>query len=183
MVFLRGLSLVEQALLISLAASGGLLVGAHAFEAAGYAPCELCLDQREAHWAALAIALPGFIAAKFLKARLAAVAAVGATALVYAVSAGLAFYHTGVEWEFWPGPATCSGIGDLGAVTVGDLSDALDDPAKGPSCVYAQWRFLGLSMAGYNMLVSAGLFVLSLAAAVRATRRERATNLQGAVHG
>ncbi len=177
------MSLVEGALLLSLGASGSLLAGAHIFEALGYAPCALCLDQREAHWAALAIAIPGFLAARLSKARLAAVGAIGALALVYAVSAGLAFYHTGVEWEFWQGPASCAAGGDLGDIAANDLSTIFDEKPKGPSCVYAQWRFLGISMAGYNMLVSALLFVMSLGAAVHSTRRERATNLQGAVHG
>ena len=183
-LYFAHLNYVEKALLLAVAASAALLAGAHIFEWAGYAPCELCLDQREAHWAALAIAAPGLAAARLMNARLAAVGAVGAVALVYAVSAGLAFYHTGVEWEFWQGPSSCAA--DLGTAFPADgavdLQAELADKPKGPSCVFAAWRFLGLSMAGYNLLASAGLFVACLAAALYATRRERAA-VHGGAHG
>lgn len=164
---------VERVLGLSAAASASLLAGAHLFEAAGFAPCDLCLDQREAHWAALAVAIGGLIAAVFLKARRVAAAAIGATALVYAVSAGLAFYHTGVEYKFWPGPATCSGGGDTHNIGAIDLGAAVLHPASGPSCSDAAWRAFGVSMAGYNFLFSAGLFTLCFVAAVSTTRAAR----------
>ncbi|MGE0409354.1 MAG: disulfide bond formation protein B [Amphiplicatus sp.] len=168
----RARPFVEQALVVALLASAALLLSAHLFEWAGYAPCALCLDQREAHWAALAIAAGGLGAARLIKARLAAAAAVGAAALVYAVSAGLAFFHAGVEFGFWPGPASCAGAGG-GLASVGELQNALSQKIRGPSCDEAQWRFLGVSMAGYNLLFSAGLFALTLAAALQAARREK----------
>ena len=168
---LSGLSFTERALVASFAASAALLVGAHLFEkVGGLAPCILCLDQREAHWAALAVAAAGIIAARFLKSKLGAAAAVGAAALVYAVSAGLAFYHTGVEYRFWPGPAICAAGGP---VDLSSVSAALEGGGGAPSCEDAPWRLMGVSMAGYNMLASAGLFALTLYAAVAETRRAR----------
>ncbi|MEM9170647.1 MAG: disulfide bond formation protein B [Pseudomonadota bacterium] len=169
-------SLPQRALGAGLAASLALLAGAHIFEAAGYAPCELCLDQREAHWAAAAVAAAGVISGVVLRAPLAAAASVGALALIYAISAGLALYHTGVENGYWPGPATCSTIG--GAINdLGALSAVLEPGgaagARGPTCGAAAWRLFGVSMAGYNLLASAGLFVLSLMAAVETSRRVR----------
>lgn len=171
-----------QALLIAAATSAGLLIGAHLYQALGYIPCQLCLDQREAHWAALAVAAAGLGAYVVLRARLAAGAAVGAAALVYAYSAGLAFFHTGVEYKFWPGPATCSG--GAGVLTdAGDLEHALQEKPVGPSCADAQWRVLGISLAGYNLIISAGLFALTLSAtagAARAARNERRPHPAGA---
>ena len=164
--------LAKTALLVGFLSSGMLLGGAHIFEALGYPPCELCLDQREAHWAALGVALAGLLVAFVFKAPLSAAASVGALALVYALSAGLSFYHTGVEYGFWPGPASCSTVG--AAVTdISLLQSAFSEEAKGPACNEAAWRFLGISMAGYNFLASSGLFALALAAAISATRQAR----------
>jgi disulfide bond formation protein DsbB len=166
---LRKLSFTDQALLGAAAASATLLAVAHLFEAFGYAPCTLCLDQREAHWTALAVASAGLLVHFVFKAPLGAAAAVGATALVYAVSAGLAFFHAGVEFHFWPGPASCAAAG-ADVTSVEDLEKALAQGARGPGCDEAAWRLFGVSMAGYNLLFSAGLFALTLMAALSAAR-------------
>ncbi|MEE2690262.1 MAG: disulfide bond formation protein B [Pseudomonadota bacterium] len=162
----------EQALWISALASAALLAGAHLFEAFGkLPPCALCLDQREAHWTALGVAAAGLFSHLVLKARLAAAAAAGAAALVYAVSAGLAFFHTGVEFGYWPGPATCSGHAIVDAAD--GLAAALGQKPAAPSCEDAFWRLFGISMAGYNLMASAGLFALTAAAALGAARTAR----------
>jgi len=161
--------------MIAAAGSAVLLGGAHLFErVGGYPPCELCLDQREAHWTALAIALAGLGATLAINARRAAAAAVGACALVFLISAGLAFFHTGVEFKFWPGPASCAGGGGAGVTDAGSLAGALNAGASGPSCADAPWRLFGISMAGYNLLFSAALFAICLIAAIDATRRAQA---------
>lgn len=171
---LKQLTLTERALAAAFAVSAAMLAGAHLFErVGGLVPCILCLDQREAHWTGLAVALAGLIAARVFKSKLGATAAVGAAALVYAVSAGLAFYHTGVEYGYWPGPAICSGTAGLDAINLEDLGASLNEPTDAPSCEDVQWRFLGVSMAGYNMLASAGLFALTLLAALLETRAAR----------
>ncbi len=170
--FLKSKPFVEQALLAAALTSALLLAGAHLFEALGYPPCALCLDQRQAHWTGLALSAAGFLAGAVFGWRRAAIATAGACALVYLFSAGLAFYHAGVENHFWPGPATCSGGGvvDLGG---GSLVDVLTAKPSGPSCDEAAWRFLGISMAGYNLLASAGLFALLLIAALGGVRESR----------
>jgi disulfide bond formation protein DsbB len=170
---IRALRLVDQALLAAGLTSAALLAGAHLFESFGrLAPCDLCLDQREAHWTALALAAGGALAGLAFKWRRAAAATAGACALVYLVSAGLALYHVGVEYHYWPGPTACAGGGavDLGARS---LSDILNEKPGRPSCAEAAWRFLGVSMAGYNLLVSAALFALCLIAALDAARQAR----------
>jgi disulfide bond formation protein DsbB len=161
------------ALVVSAAASAALIAGAHAFEKiGGLAPCALCLDQREAHWAGLGVALAGLVLAMTFKAKRIAAAAAGACALVYSISAGLAFYHTGVEHKFWPGPATCSG-GAAATIDPAALDDVLKGVAPVVSCSDAPWSLFGVSMAGYNLLVSAGLLALCAVAAARAVGEAR----------
>ena len=67
-------------------------------------------------------------------------------------NAGLGVYHSGVEWGFWPGPTECTGpIGNLGSA--GSLLERLDS-VRVVRCDEVQWRFLGLSLAGYSVLIS-----------------------------
>ena len=165
-------SMVHLALLTSIGVSSVLLAGAHIFEALGYAPCELCLDQREAHWTAIGVAMLGLIFSFSAKTKTLASAAVGVVALIYLLSAVLAGYHTGVEFYFWPGPSTCGTTGP--AVIDGvDLGSALQAGPTGPSCAEALWRFLGISMAGYNMLISTALFTFCAIAMVHAFRKAK----------
>ena len=84
----------------------------------------------------------------------------GVIALAMLYNAGLGVYHSGVEWKFWPGPPTCSAGGALGSIL-----DALDKPLHAARCDEAAWRLLGLSMAGYNALISLLLAGLSFWAA------------------
>jgi disulfide bond formation protein DsbB len=165
-------SFAALAILAAAAASGALLFGAHAFEAMGYAPCPLCLDQREAHWTALGVAGAGIAASLLFRSRVGAGATAGALALVYAVSAGLAGFHLGVEYDFWPGPATCAGAAGAGTDS-GALIDALNKRPLPPACDEAAWRLFGISMAGYNFLASVGLFALTAAGAASALRFAR----------
>ncbi|OKO67107.1 disulfide bond formation protein B, partial [Bradyrhizobium sp. NAS96.2] len=67
-------------------------------------------------------------------------------------NAGLGAYHAGVEWGFWQGPTDCTGpMVDFGKA--GSLLDQLDK-VKVVRCDEVQWRFLGVSLAGYNVLIS-----------------------------
>ena len=147
----------------SLAASLAMLGVAHAFETFGrLAPCELCLKEREVYWAAVAVATTG-VGLGFTPLKPGRwVAAV--LALVFAGGMVLAAYHAGVEWKFWPGPASCSG-GNV-QVSAADLSRLLNGgPVGAPACDKPAWVFLGISMAGWNALVSLGLTGLSILAA------------------
>lgn len=169
----------DFALAIAALASASLLLSAHMFEwFAGLEPCPLCLDQRQAHWAALAVSLAGLAASIVFRARLIGAAAAGAAALVFLVSTGLAGYHAGVENKYWPGPPTCSGSATI--LRAEDLLRATEHPAAAVSCADAAWRFAGVSMAGYNMLASAGLFALCLAATLAAARAARRVKTQAA---
>lgn len=141
------------------AGSAALLMAALAFQAAGYAPCHLCILQRWPHLAAALIAVVAwFTGGGRAFAWLGAAAA--ATALVLAV------YHSGIEWGFWAGPSSCTGAADIGGLSVQDLLAKIE-AAPVVRCDEVQWRLLGLSMAAWNALASAGLTVVWLVAATR----------------
>lgn len=135
-----------------LALAFATLAGAWFFELAiGLKPCPLCLEQRYAYYAVMPLAALVAYAAGRGTAR--GVLAIGFALIVLAMlaNAGLGVYHAGVEWGFWPGPTDCSGpMIDLKA---GSLLERLDK-VKVVRCDEVQWRFLGLSLAGYNVLIS-----------------------------
>ena len=123
-------------------------------------PCPLCLEQRYAYY--LAIPLGALVALAAAKDAPRAVLVAGLALLAAAAlgNAVLGTYHAGVEWKFWQGPTDCTGpIGNLGSA--GDLLARLDT-VKVIRCDEVQWRFLGLSLAGYNVLIS--LLVAAIAA-------------------
>jgi len=76
-----------------------------------------------------------------------------AVGILMLVGAGMGVYHAGVEWHFWPGPATCSTTASSMTTNAGDLLGELNT-IKGPSCTDAALRVLGLSFAGWNVIAS-----------------------------
>ncbi|MDP1737068.1 MAG: disulfide bond formation protein B [Caulobacter sp.] len=155
--------------LVAALVSALMLAIAHAFETfGGLAPCTLCLKAREVYWVALTVGLGLFLAGRFITDD--RVRRIGGLllAVIFLVGVGVAVYHAGAEWKFWPGPQSCAAGG------AGVNLDSLDAILKGakikpPACDEAAWVFLGLSMAGWNGLVSLGLTALS----VMAVRRPR----------
>ena len=149
----------ELAIAVCVGISTSLILGAHGFERLGnMAPCLLCLDQREAHWAAIGAGIATLAFARsFSGAERFIAAALGALTLLYLFSAGLAGYHAGVEWGFWPGPNACSAGGSFDLSSGADILANLDEPTAGPACSEAAWRMMGISMAGYNTLISLAL--------------------------
>ena len=131
------------------AVSGALLIGAMGFQhLGGLAPCEMCHWQRWAHLAVLGLGGLALFAPRLWPL----------PALAMAVSAGLGLFHAGVEQRWWQGPTQCSadfsGSGDL-------LGTILASPLV--RCDQIPWSFLGLSMAGWNALISATAIVAVLA--------------------
>lgn len=151
--------------LVALLASAAMLGIAHAFEIFGHLPpCNLCLKQREVYWVAGAAAIATLIAVRTpLRPRIWGRANF-LLGLIFLFGAGIAFYHAGVEWHWWPGPESCTGTG-ASATSAG--MEALLRGAKinPPACDKVLWSFLGLSMAGWNMLISAKLSFMSFWAA------------------
>jgi disulfide bond formation protein DsbB len=122
-------------------------------------PCPLCLEQRIPYHVVIPLSLLIAIAALAHAPR--KLVAVGFIAIIVAVLSGaaLAAYHAGVEWRFWAGPTDCSGpLGDLTAG--GSLLDQLHS-VNVVRCDTASWRFLGISLAGYNVLISLALAAIA----------------------
>jgi disulfide bond formation protein DsbB len=115
-------------------------------------PCPLCLEQRYAYYLAVPLgALVAFAAAKGAPRPL-LLLGLAILALALLANAGLGTYHAGVEWGFWAGPTDCTGpVGNLGSA--GNLLERLDT-VKVIRCDEVQFRFLGISLAGYNVLIS-----------------------------
>ena len=144
-------------------ASALMLAAAHAFETFGHmAPCELCLKQRTVYWVALALGLVGYALARTLKRPLVSSLAALVLVPVFLWGAWLAAYHAGVEWHWWPGPRSCTGSDP--ATTAGISALLKGGAVRRPSCDVAAWRMLGVSMAGYNAVISLALTLLSLRA-------------------
>ena len=146
---------------VSLATIAGALASQHVF---GLVPCKLCLAQRQPYY--VGVPLAAFLALAPLPERWRR-AGLGLLALVFVASAALGAYHSGVEWGWFLGPSDCGGGSGAGGGSVGDLLSALNN-VKVVSCTEAAFRFLGLSLAGWNALISAGLAAM---AAWRALRR------------
>ncbi|GJE69706.1 disulfide bond formation protein B [Methylorubrum podarium] len=136
---------------------GGALVFEHGL---GYVPCKLCLTERVPYYLAAPLALVAALLpprpARFL---------LGLVAVVLIYGAGLGVYHAGAEWGFWPGPNDCGGGSGPGPADVADFLKNLET-VRPVDCTAAAWRFLGLSLAGWNAVIAAGLGLLAAAAAL-----------------
>lgn len=144
------------------AASIAVLAAVWIFQALGYAPCELCLAQRYAFYAAVPLALLTTLLAGRSAHGLAR-AGFALLAVVFAANAVLAAYHAGVEYHWWAGPAACTGA-LAGSFDVNDLVKVLD-AVKVVRCDEVQLRIAGLSLAGWNVVASAALAVYAAVAA------------------
>ena len=154
--------------LFAVVAAMAMLGAAHAFETwGGLAPCHLCLKAREVYWASLVISVPASLWA--LGSRSKATPRVAAFLLfaVFFAGAVTAGFHAGGEARLWSLPASCSSAG--GGVIDLAAMEAFNGGAvsRAPKCDVAAWSWLGVSMAGWNGIVSLVLMVLSLLAAKR----------------
>ncbi len=146
-------------------AAGIVIAMALGFEhLGGYEPCRLCLQQRYAYYAAIPVLFTALLLIG-LEHHKQAAGLFLLTALAFLANAGLGTYHAGIEWQFWPGPSTCDSGTLKPLVPQGkSLLQSLDQPT-GPSCGDAQWRFLGLSFAGWNVVACVALTIGCLKAA------------------
>jgi disulfide bond formation protein DsbB len=154
-------SLTLRALIIA-AASLAILAAVWIFQALGYQPCELCLTERYAFYAAAPLAaVTAALASRSIRGLARAGFALLAAAFV--ANAALAAYHVGVEYHWWAGPTACTG-GLTGSVDVNNLVKALNS-VKVVRCDEVQLRIAGLSLAGWNVLASAALAIYAALAA------------------
>jgi disulfide bond formation protein DsbB len=154
--------------LVAALGSGALLGSAYYFQyVVDLPPCEMCYWQRWPHMVAIAVGLLAL--ASFAWPRLALVFMLTAiTALI--VTAGIGVFHVGVEYHWWAGPQTCTGNVPVG-LSPEQLRKYLFG-AKMVRCDEAAWAMWGISMAGWNAILSAALAFV-LASGVASWVRER----------
>jgi disulfide bond formation protein DsbB len=125
----------------------------------GYQPCPLCLEQRYAFYFGIPLAVMVVLGEQVGASRKVLLLALFVIMAGMVWNTGLSTYHAGVEWKFWPGPRDCSGTLDnlsAGGSLLNDLQSI-----HIPRCDDAAWRFLGISLAGYDVLISATLAVIA----------------------
>lgn len=138
---------------LALGLPAALLGGAYLSEYGfGLFPCEMCWWQRWPHFAALGLALASFVAPPRR-----AWIALAAVAII--ISGAIGGFHAGVEYGWWEGITGCSTALDPSA-------DPLEAVMNAPlvRCDLAPWSFLGVSLAGWNFLISTigGCVILAL---------------------
>jgi disulfide bond formation protein DsbB len=137
------------ALLVPLALMAGALGSQYL---GGLYPCEMCMWQRWPHYAAIVVALGSFVVKQ------ARVPLVWLAALLIAVSGAIGAFHAGVEYGWWEGLTRC-------ATSFGGSGGTLDSIMNAPliRCDVAPWHFLGISLAGWNAILSlSGALVIAL---------------------
>lgn len=134
----------------------------------GLVPCELCLEQRLAYYWGLPLLAVILVLWNRIPLAVWYVAMAIATA-IFIWGAYMGVYHAGVEWGFWPGPTACTGLGNPD-LSFGDLGGEIEAVIP---CDHVQFRFLGISLAGYNALVSLAIVALLLTAIIDQVRRYR----------
>ena len=143
-----------------------MLGAAHAFEEFGKLyPCILCLHQREVYWAALCVSVLAIIARHYIKNPSIERSFDAILAVIFLASAFVAGFHAGVEQHWWKGIAGCAGGGEIDPTA--SIIEALSKPQSAPSCDDISWQFIGLSMAGWNVVISLALALFSIRVAIK----------------
>lgn len=137
------------ALLVPAGLIGGALVSEYGF---GLFPCEMCMWQRWPHLVAIALGLLAFVRPLAARGPIIILATIA-----IAVSGLIGGFHAGVEYGWWEGITTC-------ATTSGGSGDPLADIMNAPlvRCDVAPWSLFGISLAGWNFLLSVGGAILIL---------------------
>ena len=154
-------SRVVIAALAIMAVAAATIAGAWFFQLVlDIQPCPLCLEQRYAYYTIIPLA--ALVAVSSVRGSPRGLLLLGLALLALAAFANAVFgaFHAGVEWGLWKGPTSCTGpLVNLGGG--GNLLDQLDKVKVVP-CDVVQWRFLGISLAGYNVLISLAMVAVAL---------------------
>jgi disulfide bond formation protein DsbB len=140
------------AALIVAAGGAATIAGAYFFQyVLGVQPCPLCLLQRKVYYVGIPLALiVAFVAFRHAP-RSVVTGGLALLGIVMLIGAGVAVYHSGVEWKFWPGPADCTGdITSFGSA--GGLLDKMNQTSI-VRCDQAT-RYFGVSLANANIVIS-----------------------------
>jgi len=152
---------------VALCISGGLLLGAYAFQyIGGLDPCIMCYWQRHAHKGVLAAAGLTVIISFFVNSRTWLRGLNALIGLAFLVSLYYAFSHVGVEHGWWEGPAACA-VSPEDGLGGKSLIDVLSEPMEVVQCSDVLWSMFGLSMAGWNALISGLAALISFSVALK----------------
>ncbi len=143
----------KQLITIACLSSAAVILGAYSFEYIGeFLPCKLCYWQRYPHIFNMLI----FLLFYFFPVRI--LIFVGMMSML--ISTILAFYHVGVEQKYWSGPNSCTNSSIEGLTTDQLLEKIMSAPLV--RCDEIAWDLIGISMAGWNVLISFCLFLIWL---------------------
>ena len=152
---------------IVLAASVATLGGAYFFQyVLGYLPCSLCLQERIPYFFAIGAALIAGILSREANLGIWPVVFMAVCALAFGINTILSAYHVGVEYKWCPGPDTCSSVGGM-PKTLEEMHAALAKGSHLPRCDEAAWTLFGISLAGFNFMITLALFALSALSPLR----------------
>jgi disulfide bond formation protein DsbB len=130
----------------------------------GLYPCEMCHWQRWPHYSAVLIAGGAFVVpGRAMRQSLVLIAA-----LLIALSGAIGVFHAGVEYHWWNGITACTSTIAGGATTAAERLAAIMN-APMIRCDVAQWRLAGISLAGFNAILSLG-GAITILALMRKTR-------------
>ncbi|MEZ0243539.1 MAG: disulfide bond formation protein B [Sphingomonas sp.] len=133
------------ALLVPLALMGGALGSQYIGH---LVPCEMCHWQRWPHYAAIGVAALAFI----VPGRAAQIGLVSIAALLIATSGGIGIFHAGVEYHWWDGITACTANGDASESGMDIINRIQHAPMV--RCDLPQWTLFGISLAGFNAIIS-----------------------------
>lgn len=134
----------------------------------GLVPCELCYWQRYPYFAVIPMTGVAYLIAREVPRNSVTTTLMSFSALAMYGGAGIAAYHVGVEYGWWPGPDACaSAVGGSGS-----LEDELAAIMAAPivRCEEVQWSLLGISMAGYNFIMSIFLGSIAFVGVIKSRR-------------
>ncbi len=134
----------------------------------GYAPCALCLEQRNPYYWGIPFIVIGAISALMKWPACIVRGTLMIAFLCLVATALIGAYHAGAEWGFWPGPESCGAGLTATSSNAGNLLDSLSN-SKPPSCEEAAGRFLGISFAGWNVIAASFLSIFAYRGAFGAT--------------
>lgn len=126
----------------------------------GFMPCTLCLMQREPYYLGVPVMLIALMAEWQRWSRWTVIAPLAVMLVAFAWGGGVGFYQAGAEWKLWPGPDCTVVEGVTLSGNAADLFSNLND-VRVPRCDEAQLRIIGLSFAGWNVVISAGLVLIA----------------------
>ena len=134
-----------------------VIATAYAFEyLANLQPCVLCLYQRIPYAIAIGLMLLVAILRKHTQLNLILFIA---TSVVFAIGSAIAIFHIGVEQQLWQGTPGCGNF-----ITTDSVEALRKQLLAQPivRCDEVTWSLFGISMAGYNFLISSSLLLYSL---------------------